>query len=109
MCKLAILTPLFNEGLNSTWTKCSHDGWKTLIVPEDDEQYKVVHFKLHGVQNNKRATQEEILGQFDKPSCPTTAIAMQKDCETEAFRLIILLTSQLKRELMYCHVIHLSI
>ena len=28
---------------------------------------------------------------------------MQKECETEVFRL---LTSQLKRELMYCYVIH---
>ena len=68
MCKLAILTPFFNEGLNSTWTKYSRDGWKTFIVPEDDEQYKVVHFKLHGVQNNIQATQEQILGQFDKPA-----------------------------------------
>ena len=50
------------------WLATSRNGWKTLIVPEDDEQYKVVHFELHGVQNNIQARQVEILGQPDKPA-----------------------------------------
>ena len=39
------------------WLATSYNGWKTLIVPEGDEQYKVVHFELHGVQNNIQARQ----------------------------------------------------
>lgn len=77
----------------------SHAGWKTLIIPEDDEQCKVVRFELRGVQNNIRARQVVILGRPDKPApntCPTTAVAMQKDCEAEALRLFRLLTSQVK-------------
>ena len=50
------------------WLATSHNGWKTLIVPEGDEQYKVVDFELHGVQNNIQARQVEILGQPDKPA-----------------------------------------
>ena len=44
----------------------SYDGWKTLIVPEDEDQYKVVHLELHEVQNNVPARQVEALGQPDK-------------------------------------------
>ena len=38
------------------------------MVFEVDEWYKVVHFELHGVQNNIRTRQIEVLGQPDEPA-----------------------------------------
>ena len=76
------------------WLATSRNGWKTLIVPEDDEQYKVVHFELHGVQNNIQARQVEILGQPDKPALIPVQLLLFlcKKIVKQAFRSFILLT-----------------